>query len=348
MHRIGIIFGLILVCVFSFLCYELALPTVSDEKGVVYFLPPGMSKKALIDDLSARHLIRHQFIFKLYTYGALNASLKTGEYVFLKGSNPLSIWRQVTSGRGLLQYAFTIVPGWTFAELREALAKAPALKSTIATLSNADIMAGLRHPDLNPEGQFYPDTYFYTKDIRDRVILQKAFTLMQSKLATLYATRAPGLPYENAYQALIAASLVEKEAYLNEERPIIAGVLINRLHQHMPLQFDPTVIYGMGSQYQGRIRKQDLLQDTPYNTYIHKGLPQTPIAIPSLASLQAVLHPAKHDYLYFVAKGNGAHQFSTTLVEHNLAVNASLKRSAAYFNEGLIRHYIEMIWRKSS
>ncbi|MBV9575419.1 MAG: endolytic transglycosylase MltG, partial [Gammaproteobacteria bacterium] len=159
----------------------------------------------------------------------------------------------------------------------------------------------------------------------DLVILKRAFDLMKNKLATAWEKRALDLPYQNAYEALIAASLIEKEAYLNTERPIIGGVLINRLRKNMLLQFDPTVIYGLGTRYNGKIHKQDLLENTAYNTYVHRGLPPTPIAMPGLASLQAATHPDTNDYIYFVAKGDGSHQFSKTLSEHNAAVKKANK-----------------------
>ena len=173
---------------------------------------------------------------------------------------------------------------------------------------------------LAPEGQFFPETYYYTKGSSDLVILKRAFDLMQSNLKEAWETRSPNLPYKNVYEALIAASLIEKEAYFDAERPVIAGVLVNRIRKNMLIQFDPTVIYGLGLRYNGKIHKQDLLENTPYNTYVHKGLPPTPIAMPGRTSINAALHPDNTDYLYFVARSDKSHQFSKTLFEHQAAV----------------------------
>jgi UPF0755 protein len=186
-----------------------------------------------------------------------------------------------------------------------------------------------------PEGEFYPETYYYTRGVADLVILKHAYDLMQSRLNQAWESRLPGLPYQDAYQALIAASLIEKEAHLNQERPIIAGVLINRLRKNMLLQIDPTVIYGMGDRYLGKIYRRDLLDDTIYNTYVHKGLPPTPIAMPSQASIDAAIHPAAHDYYYFVAKGDGSHQFSKSLPEHHRAVQSTKGQQTGYYNDSL-------------
>lgn len=181
-------------------------------------------------------------------------------------------------------------------------------------------MSRISSSDVDPEGEFFPETYYYTKDVSDLVILKRAYDLMQSRLSEAWQMRAADLPYQNAYEALIAASLIEKEAYFASERPLIAGVLVNRLKKNMLIQFDPTVIYGLGLRYDGTIHKKDLLENTPYNTYVRKGLPPTPIAMPSMASIEAALHPDNTDYLYFVARKDKSHQFSKTLPEHHAAV----------------------------
>lgn len=194
------------------------------------------------------------------------------------------------------------------------------LKHMITNMSDKDVMAALGDMIHAPEGMFMPETYYYSRDDADLVILKRAYDLMTLKLNDAWQTRAADLPYENSYQALIAASLIEKEAYLPKEQPIIGGVLVNRLRKNMLLQFDPTVIYGMGDAYKGKIHKSDLAMDTPYNTYIRKGLTPTPIAMPGLSAIHAALHPDNHPYLYFVAKGDGSHEFTSDLESHHGAV----------------------------
>jgi UPF0755 protein len=308
--------------------YFLCTSTVSQEEGAIYYLRPGTTKKTLVADLSRQGIIKHSMLFTLYVSMQRNAYLKTGEYRFVQGTTPVALWRQVVQGKGLVYRPFTIIPGWTFVQLKQALAQAMALRHLIQTRDDQQVMTDLGYAHLQAEGQFFPETYYYTRGVSDLAILQRAILFMQEKLQAAWQNRAPGLPYRSKYQVLIAASLVEKEAHLNEERPLIAGVLVNRLRKKMLLQFDPTVIYGLGQRYDGKIHRQNLQEKTAYNTYVHKGLPPTPIAIPSMESIQATLHPKKHSYLYFVARGDGSHQFSTTLKAHHRAVimsNRSLK-----------------------
>lgn len=331
--------------------YALYMPVVDQEAGTVYFLKPGASKKAVVADLTQQGLVPSAWFFSIYTYTQKSVNLKTGEYLFPKGSTPVSIWGQVSTGKGLVYHPFTIIPGWTFKQLRQQLARTENLRHTTAAMTDKQIMERLGQPQLAPEGEFFPETYYYTRGIADIIILKRAFDLMQKKFKQAWEERAPGLPYKNDYEALIAASLVEKEAYLSTERPVIAGVLVNRIRKDMLLQFDPTVIYGLGDRYTGKIYKQDLLEDTAYNTYVHKGLPPTPIAMPSMASILAAVRPEEHDYYYFVAKGNGAHQFSKTLSEHNEAVTAANPKSvgqSSYFNSMKIRRYLEALVFPSS
>lgn len=320
--------------------YFLFTSTVKQEKGIIYYLRAGTSKQVLVKELSQQGIINHPLMFSLFAYPQKFAQLKTGEYLFPRGSTPFSIWRQITHGTGLYYRGFTIIPGWSFVQLRHALSLTDTLKDTIYELDNKQIMTLLGNPNLAPEGQFFPETYYYTRGVSNLIILKHAFDLMQLRLNQIWNSRANGLPYKNAYEALIAASLIEKEAYLNTERPIIAGVLINRLRKNMLLQIDPTIIYGMGDRYLGKINKENLVEDTIYNTYIHKGLPPTPIAMPSEASLMAAVHPQVHDYYYFVTKGDGSHQFSKTLPEHNAAVQKFVRHQTSYLNETSIHKYI--------
>ena len=346
MKKIGIYlasFLILAVCgLASLWFYCLNSSVVPQKEGVTYYLKPGTSKKIFITQLSLQGLIHYPDLFSLYIYPQHTSQLKTGEYLFPKGSTLISIWKQVTTGTGLIYHHFTIVPGWSFSQLRHELSQTEALRPITASLTDPQIMSYLGSANVAAEGEFFPETYYYTKDVPDLVILKRAHDLMQSRLKEAWENRVAGLPYKNEYEALIAASLIEKEAYLNSERPIIAGVLVNRLRKDMLLQFDPTVIYGMGSHYMGKIYKENLLEDTAYNTYMHKGLPPTPIAMPSLSSLNAALHPQVNDYYYFVAKGDGSHQFSRTLPEHNAAVKSVIKppTQEMHFNESKVLGYL--------
>jgi UPF0755 protein len=293
---------------------------VFDERGVVYEVRPGTSVRRMMMELNQQGIISHPWIFSLYAYPHVTAQLKTGEYLFPKGSTPSSIWKQVTTGTGLMNYHFTIVPGWTFIQLRNALQKANKMRLMTTAMSESQIMYRLGAANVAPEGEFFPETFYYTKDSSDLVILKRAYDLMQNYLKEAWENRAANLPYKNVYEALIAASMIEKEAYLDAERPLIAGVLVNRIQKGMLIQFDPTVIYGLGLRYDGKIHRKDLSENTPYNTYVHKGLPPTPISMPGVASINAALHPTMTDYLYFVARNDKSHQFSKTLAEHQAAV----------------------------
>lgn len=315
----------VICCLISLWIYFLFSSVVSDDKGYVYYLKPGISKHALIYDLEQLGIIKHPIALLIYALPQKNAALKTGEYYFAKGSTEHSIWKQITTGTGIYYRRFTIIPGWTFKQVRNALLKAQSLQQTTEKMNDVQIMQGLGYPNLSPEGEFFPETYKYKRNDTDFSILQRAFKLMQDKLATLWQTRAVDLPYQTSYEALIIASLIEREAYLDTERPVIAGVILNRLSKNMLLQIDATVIFGLGDNYTGKIYKQDLQLDTPYNTYLHKGLPPTPIAMPGLASLQAALHPEQNLFYYYVAKGNGSHEFSSTLDEHHAAIDAIKK-----------------------
>jgi UPF0755 protein len=217
----------------------------------------------------------------------------------------------------VLQRNFTIVDGWNFRELRQALAKADKLRQDGATLDEAALMARIGAPGESPEGRFLPETYAYVKGDSDLDILRRAHAAMARTLDALWPRRDKDLPLATPYDALILASIVEKETGRADERPRIAGVFTRRLRDHMLLQTDPTVIYGMGEAYAGNIHKADLTTDTPYNTYTRPGLPPTPIAMPGKPAIEAALHPAAGSELYFVAKGDGTHVFSSTLDEHN-------------------------------
>jgi len=246
--------------------------------------------------------------------------LHAGEYALDLGITPRQLLANMAAGK-VLQRNFTIVDGWTFGELRQALTKADKLGHDSVNLDDATIMQKIGAPGEAPEGRFLPETYAYVKGDSDLDILRRAHGAMVKTLDTLWASRAKDLPLATPYDALILASIVEKETGRPDERAQIAGVFVRRLQNHMLLQTDPSVIYGMGSSYAGNIHKSDLTTDTPYNTYTRPGLPPTPIALPGKAALQAALHPAAGDALYFVARGDGGHVFSSTLEEHNRHVD---------------------------
>ena len=245
--------------------------------------------------------------------------LHAGEYALPRGISAHTLLENMAQGK-VLQRRITLVEGWTFQQVRAALAVAPKLTHEAARLPDAELMVKIGAGGQNPEGEFMPDTYDYVRGMSDLDVLKRAHEAMQSYLDAQWSKRDQTVPLQTPYQALILASIVEKETAQPAERPEIAGVFERRLKIGMKLETDPSVIYGMGAMYNGNIRKSDLEADTPYNTYTRTGLPPTPIALPGRAAIDAVLHPAPGDALYFVARGDGTHQFSTTLAEHNRAV----------------------------
>jgi peptidoglycan lytic transglycosylase G len=245
--------------------------------------------------------------------------LHAGEYALTPGLTPATLLQRMAAGE-VVQHRFTIVEGWTFRQLRMALAQDDGLQHTLAATDDKDIMARLSQPGARPEGWFLPETYSYVKGMSDFDILRRANQAMRALLDTLWAGHPADFALDSPYQLLTLASIVEKETARADERPLIAAVFLHRLRIGMRLQTDPTVIYGLGASYDGNIRRRDLDTDTPYNTYTRAGLPPTPIALPGKAALRAVMHPAATDALYFVARGDGSHEFSATLELHNKAV----------------------------
>jgi len=243
-------------------------------------------------------------------------SLHAGEYALPRGISARTLLENMAQGN-VLQRRVTLVEGWTFAQVRAALSAAPKLSHPATQLSDAELMSKLGAGGQHPEGEFMPDTYDYVLGMSGLDVLARAHAAMQKYLDAQWPRRDPAIPLQTPYQALILASIVEKETAQPSERPQIAGVFERRLKLGMKLETDPTVIYGLGASYDGRIHSRDLQTDTPYNTYTRAGLPPTPIALPSRAAIDAVLHPAPGDALYFVARGDGTHAFSATLQEHN-------------------------------
>jgi UPF0755 protein len=315
-------------------------PVVSDKQGIKFVVTPGSTIHDVIENLQTQQIVTNPYYFKILVKIKKNShQLKAGQYLFKNGTTAPQILQQITTGTGLYFYTFTIVPGWTFNDIRNALLKEEKLHHTVQSLSDKQIMQLLGAPNLKPEGWFFPNTYYYSENDDDLNILKRSYKEMQTKLNLAWQGRSPNLPFKTPYEALIGASIIEKEAYFQNELPRMAGVMINRLKKNMRLQFDPTVIYGLGSHYDGKIHKKDLTQDTPYNTYTRKGLPPTPIAMPSLAAIKAVMNPEQNQYYFFVAQNNRESIFSKELAEHNKAVQITLK-SQGFFNIVLTKHYL--------
>ena len=298
----------------------IANPLPVAEPGYHYIIAPGTSLKHFIDDLHVAGILPHPFYFSwMARFAGDSQAIKAGEYFFEPGITPPQLLSEVVSGV-VVQHAFTIVEGWTFAQLLEAMSHDEVISHTLDGLTQDQIMERLGYSGQHAEGRFMPDTYHFPRGTTDVAFLQRAYETMSSRLDKEWAQRDQGLPYKRPYDALIMASIIEKETALPEERSKIAGVFVRRLERGMRLQTDPTVIYGLGEHFDGNLRRQDLSSDSPYNTYMHAGLPPTPIALPGRASLHAALHPALGDALYFVARGDGSHVFSSSLAAHNKAV----------------------------
>lgn len=251
--------------------------------------------------------------------------IKAGSYEVETGITPLRLLSKLTRG-DVTQAELALIEGWNFRQFRAALDRHPDLRHDTLGLTDAEILERIGAKARHPEGLFYPDTYLFAKRSSDVDLLRRAHQNLQNVLAREWDRRADGLPYRNAYQALIMASIVEKETGQAADRPKVASVFVNRLRSGMLLQTDPTVIYGLGTAFDGDLKKRDLLADTPYNTYTRPGLPPTPIAMPGTAALRAALNPPTTDYLYFVARGDGYSSFSRTLDEHNRAVARYIRK----------------------
>lgn len=299
------------------------------DSGVNYTLKPGTSLWVLARDLEKKKIISSSIYLRLMArWSGQGKLIKAGEYSIWPGTNPAMLLNLLVSGR-VNTYNITLVEGWSFRQMLRSIRGNQALSHTLDGLSSSQIMARLGHEGMHPEGRFLADTYNFPKGTTDLALLTRAFGAMQNLLGIEWETRDPSVPLKNPYQALILASIVEKETALAQERPQIAGVFIRRLQKNMRLQTDPTVIYGMGDKYKGNIRRKDLRTDTPYNTYTRRGLTPTPISMPGRDAIRAVMHPAQGKALYFVAKnrGDGSHHFSENLKQHNRAVRKyQLKR----------------------
>ncbi|HTF95806.1 MAG TPA: endolytic transglycosylase MltG [Cellvibrio sp.] len=298
--------------------------------GYTYDLKQGYSLGHMANDLGRQQILDYPRLLRIYARFSNTNKIHAGEYFFPVGTTPEMLLDKLRKGEVVL-YQVTFVEGWTFKQALAALEKDPSIRHELAGKSQDEQLRllGLSHP--HPEGWFFPDTYSFSRGTSDVEILQKAYRQMDSLLKYEWEKRAPDLPYKNAYEALIMASIIERETGHHSEREQIAGVFVRRLRQGMKLQTDPTVIYGMAGQYKGRITRKNLEAPTAYNTYVIDGLPPTPIALPSAASIRAALHPASGNALYFVAKGDGTSEFSDTLDAHNQAVRRyQLNRRSDY------------------
>lgn len=328
---IGILMALLVLGAFAIwiaiderraLDHPLAIP----QGGYDYVLAPGASLNKVAKDLARAEVLASPKAFVLYArWNGRADAIKAGEYHIEAGTTPVTLLDQLIAGR-VVQYALTLVEGWTFKQMMAATEADDRLEHTLAGLNQEETMERLGLAGMHPEGRFFADTYFFPRGTRDIDFLRRANSTMNDYLQSAWAGREQGLPLSSPDEALILASIVEKETGVAGERPRIAGVFVERLRKDMRLETDPTVIYGMGDAFDGNLRRRDLRTDTPYNTYVRKGLPPTPIAIPSAAAIQAVLHPEVDGALFFVAKGDGSHHFSATYEEHQRAVNRYQRR----------------------
>ena len=310
---------LIAVLVFQLLQFQYSTITVPREE-TVFLIKSGSNIKSIAQQLTREKIIEDPWLFILLAkLKGVETRVRAGEYQILPQQTPESLLETFTRGSSI-QYSFTVIEGWSFRQLLAELKKDPILEQTLGGKSNEEIMTRIGYPGQHPEGMFFPDTYRFPKGSSDAEFLKRAYLVMQRHLQREWSTRDSELPLASSYEALILASIIEKETGVGFERPLISGVFIQRLQRNMRLQTDPTIIYGLGEKFDGDIRFRDLKKDTPYNTYLHAGLTPTPIALPGLDAIRAALHPAETKALYFVSRGDGTHHFSETLKEHNLAV----------------------------
>jgi UPF0755 protein len=291
------------------------------QQETVFLIKSGSNIKSIAQDLSRQKIIDDPWLFILLAkVEGVETRVRAGEYQIKEGQTADQLLEKFTQGSSL-QYGFTVIEGWSFRQMLAAIAEDPIIEHTLEGKTNEEIMIRLGYPEQHPEGMFFPDTYRFPKGTSDVDFLRRAYQVMQRHLKREWDQRDSDLPLKSSYEALILASIIEKETGAAFERPLIGGVFIERLRRNMRLQTDPTIIYGMGESFDGNIRFRDLKKDTPYNTYLRAGLTPTPIALPGIEAIRAALHPAETEALYFVSKGNGTHHFSKTLQEHNNAVN---------------------------
>lgn len=295
-------------------------PIQIKEGQMVLLIEPGQSLRAVARNLARDGVITDARYFRLLArLSGKSSKIQAGEYLLSGSLNPKKLLNKLVEGK-VRQYRLTLIEGWKFSEMLTLVKQSPDLKHTLKGENLEDIMAEIGYPDIHPEGRFLPDTYHFPRGMSDREFLRRAYQTMERFLEQAWAERDAKIPLKSPYEALILASIVEKETGRASERAQISGVFTRRLQKKMRLQTDPTVIYGLGDSFDGNIKRRHLTEDNPYNTYTRRGLPPTPIAMPGREAIRAALHPAAGDAIYFVSKGNGSHHFSATLDEHNRAV----------------------------
>lgn len=321
MRRLFVLFFVLAALGSGAVTWWLNQPMDMNAAAVDLSVEPGTSARGVaqaVNDAGVR--VSPLWLYWWFRLSGDARQIKAGSYEVERGSTPRSLLRKLVRGEESLR-AVTLVEGWNFTQVRAALSKAEQLMPETKGLPDYLLMKVLGMPGVHPEGRFFPDTYTYAKGSSDLAVLKRAMRAMDKRLAAAWSQRLPDTPLQTPEQALILASIVEKETGRGSDRAMIAGVFTNRLRIGMMLQTDPTVIYGMGEAFDGNLRRRDLLADTPWNTYTRSGLPPTPIAMPGTASLLAAVRPAPTKALYFVARGDGSSQFSTNLDEHIRAVN---------------------------
>jgi UPF0755 protein len=307
----------------------LSRPLALASDVVEVSIEPGRSPRE-IADAWVRAGVRTSplLLYEWFRWSGKARQIRAGSYEIGAGTTPIRLLEKMVQGDETLA-ALRLNEGWTFRQIRAELARAETLKPNTAAMSDAEVMAAIGAPGVSPEGRFHPDTYAYSKGSSDVALLKRANRAMQQRLEQAWSERDPATPLHSADEALTLASIVEKETGVVGDRGRVAGVLVNRLRVGMPLQTDPTVIFGLGAAFDGNLRKRDLLADTPYNSYTRTGLPPTPIALPGKAALLAAVRPEATKALYFVARGDGSSEFSETLAEHNRAVNRFQRKASA-------------------
>ena len=300
---------------------SLYMPISSQGEASIFEVSAGSSLSRVAMELASEGVIQGPQLFKLLAlWRGVDQQIKVGEYRLESGISPAELLTKMVVG-DTIQYRVTLVEGWTFRQALQAIGRSEKIDARLQSATDQELAALLEIDRPSPEGQLFPDTYFYSAGTTDVEILRRAHRRLQQMLASAWESRLGALPYDNAYEALILASIIEKESALGTERGHISGVFIRRLESGMRLQSDPTVIYGLGENYSGDLSRADLAATTAYNTYRIEGLPPTPIALTGMESISASLNPLPSEYLYFVARGDGSHEFSSSLAEHNDAVN---------------------------
>jgi UPF0755 protein len=307
--------------------WYVSTPLGTGKLPVEFEIPPGTGLRATADRLEKAGVPVRRYEFELLARAlGRGRDIKAGNYQLTEPVTPMELLDKLTRG-DVTQAEIRLIEGWTFAQFRAALDASPDLRHETSGLEDVEVLARLQAPEPHPEGLFFPDTYLFAKGSSDTAVLRRAYRALQRHLNAEWESRDAKAPYRTPYEALIMASIIEKETGRAAERELIAGVLVNRLRIGMRLQVDPTIIYGLGNSFDGNLKKSHLLEDGPYNTYTRPGLPPTPIALPGLASLRAALKPGKTDALYYVSRGDGSSHFSRNLDEHNRAVTKyQLKR----------------------